>query len=65
MQERFIQGEDRDYFDYSTVDTNEDFDDLQVRGQDEEDAYFDDEEPSVCNTYSDDLDSVMEKEKTS
>lgn len=52
MQERFIEGEEKDYFDYSMVDTNEEYDDLQVRGQDEEDAYFDQEEPSVSETLN-------------
>ena len=61
MQERFMEGEDKDFFDYSTVDSNEEFDDLKVRAQDEEEAYFDQEEPSDCKGFG--VDTEMRKEK--
>ena len=44
MQLRFLRGEDRD-FDYSSVDTNERYDSVEMQQQDGEDAYFDGEEP--------------------
>ncbi|XP_035672691.1 coiled-coil domain-containing protein 97-like isoform X1 [Branchiostoma floridae] len=44
MQERFLQGDDEE-FDYSTVDDNAEYDNVVLRGQDEEERYFDDEEP--------------------
>ncbi|XP_014670890.1 PREDICTED: coiled-coil domain-containing protein 97-like, partial [Priapulus caudatus] len=44
MHERFLSGSDVD-FDYSTIDSNTDYDDLQTIGRDEEDKYFDEEEP--------------------
>ena len=45
MEWRFMSGEDRD-FDYTTVDDNESMDDRKQIDQDEEDAYFDSEEPT-------------------
>ena len=47
MHMSFLKGEDR-YFDYSSVDHNEDYDNIQIESQDSEDAYFDSEEPSWC-----------------
>ena len=44
MQQRFLSGEDED-FDYSQVDYSEEYDNLDLRTQDEEEAYFDQEEP--------------------
>ena len=44
MQLSFLSGEDRD-FDYSRVDSNERYDSMDMRQQDEEEAYFDKEEP--------------------
>ncbi|XP_068143981.1 coiled-coil domain-containing protein 97 [Drosophila tropicalis] len=46
MQERFLSGEDSD-FDYTAVDDNAIFDDLKQIEQDEEDAYFDEDEDPV------------------
>ena len=46
MQQSFLRGEDRD-FDYSTVDQNEAYDDLHAIAQDDEDSYFDSEQPSL------------------
>lgn len=47
MQLRFLSGEERD-FDYSKVDSNEQYDSIDTRQRDEEDDYFDTEEPSQC-----------------
>lgn len=47
MQLRFLNGEERD-FDYSKVDLNEKYDSIDARQRDEEDDYFDTEEPSRC-----------------
>ncbi|XP_038641916.1 coiled-coil domain-containing protein 97 isoform X2 [Scyliorhinus canicula] len=44
MYQRFLDGEDRE-FDYSAVDDNPDFDNLDIVSRDEEDRYFDEEEP--------------------
>lgn len=44
MQLSFLGGEDRD-FDYSEVDWNEQYDSMDLQQQDEEEAYFDAEEP--------------------
>ncbi|GFR96784.1 coiled-coil domain-containing protein 97-like [Elysia marginata] len=43
MQERFLAGDDKD-FDYSKVDTNTDYDSLDILGHDAEEKYFDEEE---------------------
>ena len=42
MQDKFMQGEEEE-FDYSTVDTNDEYDDLKIRERDEEERYFDDD----------------------
>ncbi|XP_004620829.2 coiled-coil domain-containing protein 97 [Sorex araneus] len=44
MHQRFLDGKDGD-FDYSTVDNNPDFDNLDIVARDEEERYFDEEEP--------------------
>ncbi|XP_078097215.1 coiled-coil domain-containing protein 97 [Mustelus asterias] len=44
MYARFLDGEDRD-FDYSAVDDNPDFDNLDIVSRDAEERYFDEEEP--------------------
>lgn len=44
MHQRFLDGKDGD-FDYSTVDDNPDFDNLDIVTRDEEERYFDEEEP--------------------
>ncbi|KAJ1107410.1 hypothetical protein NDU88_004800 [Pleurodeles waltl] len=45
MHQCFLDGKDRD-FDYSAVDDNPDFDNLEIVTRDEEERYFDDEEPA-------------------
>ena len=45
MQDKFMRGEEEE-FDYSAVDTNDEYDDLTIRGRDEEEQYFDSEEMS-------------------
>ena len=52
MQLRFMSGQDED-FDYTQVDTNEKYDSLDQRRQDDEDAYFDNEEPEWCGDQGD------------
>lgn len=44
MHQRFLDGRDGD-FDYSAVDDNPDFDNLDIVARDEEERYFDEEEP--------------------
>ena len=45
MQDKFMRGEEEE-FDYSAVDTNDEYDDLTIRERDEEEQYFDNEEVS-------------------
>lgn len=45
MELRFLRGDDQD-FDYNTVDQNDDYDDYAQARRDEEERYFDAEEPS-------------------
>ncbi|XP_032672448.1 vacuolar protein sorting-associated protein 35-like isoform X4 [Odontomachus brunneus] len=46
MYQSFLDGKDRD-FDYSTVDDNEAYDNVELRNQDEEEKYFDSESPET------------------
>uniref|UniRef100_A0A1B6EWJ6 CCD97-like C-terminal domain-containing protein n=1 Tax=Cuerna arida TaxID=1464854 RepID=A0A1B6EWJ6_9HEMI len=54
MFSSFLEGKDAD-FDYSQVDYNSDYDDLEVQGQDEEEKYFDEEssQDASCDRMSD------------
>ncbi|XP_050461935.1 coiled-coil domain-containing protein 97 [Cataglyphis hispanica] len=67
MYESFLDGKDKD-FDYSTVDDNEAYDNVELRNQDEEEKYFDSEAPEIvlprneCNDQNeseDELDVYM------
>ncbi|KAL8219776.1 UNVERIFIED_CONTAM: Coiled-coil domain-containing protein 97 [Gekko kuhli] len=49
MYQRFLDGKDRD-FDYSEVDENPDFDNLDIMSRDEEEHYFDGEEPEEADS---------------
>lgn len=55
MHQRFLDGEDRD-FDYSTVDDNPEFDNLDIVNRDEEERYFDEEEPVEIEDMETELD---------
>ncbi|XP_011879585.1 PREDICTED: coiled-coil domain-containing protein 97 isoform X2 [Vollenhovia emeryi] len=72
MYQSFLDGKDRD-FDYSTVDDNETYDNVELRNQDEEEKYFDSEAPETvtpcnkCNDQNeseDELDVYMRSLKT-
>ena len=63
MQLRFLNGEERD-FDYSKVDSNEKYDSIDARQRDEEDDYFDTEEPSWCEESHSKNGTEMEVETT-
>lgn len=63
MQLRFLSGEERD-FDYSKVDSNEQYDSIEARQRDEEDDYFDAEEPSQCEESHSNDGTGMELEST-
>lgn len=41
MIHKFISGEDKDFFDYTTVDENPDYDDSYIKNLDDEELYFD------------------------
>jgi len=43
MHDQFLVGGDKEFFDYKKIDENDDFDDLKVLEQDEEEKYFDSE----------------------
>ncbi|XP_012524042.1 coiled-coil domain-containing protein 97 [Monomorium pharaonis] len=62
MYQNFLDGKDRD-FDYSTVDDNEAYDNVELRNQDEEEKYFDSEAPETvlpCNECNDQNESEDE-----
>lgn len=62
MQLSFLNGEDKE-FDYSKVDQNDRYDSLELRGRDEEDSYFDAEEPAWCGAGVEaDISGVTETE---
>ena len=63
MQLRFLNGKERD-FDYSKVDSNEKYDSIDARQRDEEDDYFDTEEPSRCEESHSNDGTGMEVEST-
>ncbi|XP_058052227.1 coiled-coil domain-containing protein 97 [Ahaetulla prasina] len=48
MYQRFLEGKDLD-FDYSEVDENPEFDNLDIVSRDEEERYFDGEEPEAAD----------------
>lgn len=52
MELRFLHGDDQD-FDYSAVDQNDDYDDHAQMRRDEEERYFDAEEPSFADDETD------------
>ncbi|XP_076239386.1 coiled-coil domain-containing protein 97-like [Calliopsis andreniformis] len=52
MYQSFLEGKDSD-FDYSNVDDNEAYDNIDIRSQDEEDKYFDSESPEVVTPSED------------
>lgn len=66
MYQNFLDGKDID-FDYSTVDDNEAYDNVDLRTQDEEEKYFDSESPEMVlpknereqNESEDELDLYM------
>lgn len=43
MQSNFLNGKDKEFFDYSQVDQNSEYDNNEENGQDLEDKYFDDD----------------------
>lgn len=57
MQLRFLTGEEKD-FDYSKVDSNEQYDSIDTRQRDEEDDYFDNEEPAFLRDECDSNDGT-------
>lgn len=64
MQLRFLSGEERD-FDYSMVDSNEQYDSIETRQRDEEDDYFDKEVPALLpEDFQSNKGTGMELERT-
>lgn len=62
MYQNFLDGKDED-FDYNTVDNNEEYDNLEILEHDEEEKYFDSEEPE--DTAMDDCVIHKTKEESS
>lgn len=58
MAIRFLMGEDKDFFNYEEVDSNEQYDDIEQINRDNEDAYFDEEESNEIQSsyYTGELD---------
>jgi hypothetical protein len=52
MHIRFLCGLDKDYFDYSQVDNNELYDNLDEINKDQEEKFFDEEEPEIYKQTS-------------
>jgi hypothetical protein len=46
--EKFLNGEDSN-IDYTSIDNNENLDDVKIRERDEEEKYFDDEDTYTYN----------------
>lgn len=46
MEQRFLDGLDSEFYDYSQIDDRWDESTDKIRDQDLEDAYFDEEEPN-------------------
>lgn len=61
MQANFLDGKDEG-FDYSKIDSDEQYDSLDMKERDDEDDYFDEEEPSWCDVGEVDLRSSDEAE---
>lgn len=57
----FLQGKDK-HFDYSEVDNNPEYDDLEVEGQDEEDKYFDGESPEDTHSVKSNMETSEEED---
>lgn len=60
MHLSFLNGEDNG-FDYSTVDDNMEYDDLDIVTRDQEEQYFDSEEPTTCDKYNEDNPSINDR----
>ncbi len=56
MQTNFLEGKDKD-FDYSKIDFDERYDSLDMKEKDDQDDYFDTEEPSWCEVTEGDEDA--------
>ncbi|XP_017755217.1 PREDICTED: coiled-coil domain-containing protein 97 [Eufriesea mexicana] len=61
MYQNFLDGKDTD-FDYSTIDDNEAYDNIDLRTQDEEDKYFDSESPETIGPAKDSNETEPEDE---
>lgn len=61
MKERFMAGEDR-HFDYSSVDHNADYDDLDLLDRDEEEKYFNTEEDDSVLEASEEMDGQIDRQ---
>lgn len=58
MYQKFLSGQDTEY-DYSNVDNNGDYDDLEMETQDQQDKYFDESEEEVAMPISEDEDQAV------
>lgn len=63
MYSNFLSGRDSEFFDYSTVDTNEEYDNTHEQDQDLEDKYFEEDSgdpPAAVINYNDDSDDDLD-----
>ena len=51
MEAMFLKGEDKE-FEYALVDGNEEYDDKRIQERDEEERWFDDEEPNHATVHT-------------
>ncbi|EME32049.1 hypothetical protein Gasu2_11150 [Galdieria sulphuraria] len=60
MRQRFLNGHDATFFDYSSIDNNEDYDGMEWIQNDIEERYFDGQEPERISTMDEDNHSTEE-----
>lgn len=64
MFENFIEGNDKD-FDYSLVDNNSEYDNMEIKNLDLEEKYFDSESPEEQGILQENIDDHMNTTSTS
>ena len=65
MHSNFLSGKDREFFDYSQVDQNSEYDNIEENGQDFEDKYFDDDSQNSVMDQEVNTNDVVKAEESS
>ncbi|CAO1330108.1 unnamed protein product [Diamesa serratosioi] len=65
MHSNFLSGKDKEYFDYSQVDQNSEYDNIEENGQDLEDKYFDDDSQNSAMDQEVNSNDVVKAEESS